>query len=59
MLLRVNSVIEWAISGARAGWSGRVCGGCYGAVKLQERIVWSVIAAGLAVLVLAWWSAHV
>src|SRR5262245_21266325 len=47
------------ISGGRLAWRGRVCGGCYAAVKLQERIVCSLIAAGLvAVLVLAWWSVH-
>lgn len=48
------------ISGGRLAWRGFVCGRCYAVAKLQERIVWSLIAAGLvAVLVLAWWSAHV
>jgi hypothetical protein len=48
-----------AISGGRAAWRGRVCERCYAVVKLQERIVWSLIASGVvAVLVLWWWSAQ-
>lgn len=48
------------ISGGRFAWRGRVCGGCHAVVTLQERIVWALVAAGVvAVLVLAWWSAHV
>src|SRR5262250_3465583 len=43
----------------RSAWRGRVCERCYAVLRLQERIVWSLIAGGLVVvLVLWWWSAH-
>ena len=46
--------------GPFAVWKGRVCFRCHAFVTLQERIVWSLIAAGVvAALVLVWWSAHI
>jgi len=42
--------------GPYAAWRGVVCSKCYAYVKVQERIVWSLLAVLLvAVLVFAWW----
>ena len=45
--------------GPRSVETGFVCGRCYAAVKLRERIVWLLIAAAVvAVVLLEWHRTH-